>query len=315
MCTLLPYLAQQFSTVAQIAKSNVPVIVQGETGTGKELVARAIHELSQRSGPFVAVNCNAIPATLLESELFGYRKGTFSGAVETRAGLLRSADRGTLFLDEIADLPPGSQGSLLRVLQEGQVLPLGEVRPVPIDIRVCVASHRDLQQMVAHNEIRPDLYARLAGFTIQLPPLRERREDFGLLVGAILRRIVRGEQLEGLAFHPSAERALLGYHWPFNIRELERSLEAALVLSPDRLIRLHHLPALVQAALKGGGASSEGTQTHEPPVDAQLRQQLIEQLTEHSGNVAAAARALGKEPMQIRRWVKRFKLELNKFRT
>jgi transcriptional regulator with GAF, ATPase, and Fis domain len=313
MCTLLPHLAQQFSTLSQIAKSTVSVIVQGETGTGKELVARAVHQLSLRSGSFVAVNCNAIPATLLESELFGYRRGSFSGAVETRAGLIRSADRGTLFLDEIGDLSLASQGSLLRVLQERQVLPLGEVKPVPIDIRLCVASHRDLQQMVARKELREDLYARLSGFTIQLPPLRERREDLGLLISTILRRIIPADQLAGVAFHQAAERALFRYHWPFNVRELERCLEAALVLAPNHLIRLEHLPEPVRGALQAGVPTEEAP-SRESPENVQLRKELIEKLTEHNGNVAAVARALGKEPMQIRRWLKRFKLELSKFR-
>jgi transcriptional regulator with GAF, ATPase, and Fis domain len=312
MRTLLPHLSHQFSTLTQIAKSNVSVIVQGETGTGKELVARAVHELSQRTGPFVAVNCNAIPATLLESELFGYRRGSFSGAIETRTGLIRAADKGTLFLDEIGDLPTSSQGSLLRVLQERQVLPLGEVRPVPLDIRVCVASHRDLQQMVASKELREDLYARLAGFTIQLPPLRERREDLGLLVSSILHRIVPAEQLERVALHQAAERALFRYHWPFNIRELERCLEAALVLAQNGLIRLQHLPAPVQAALAGGAPAE--VEQEASAEDTRLRDELTHQLTENGGNVAAVARALGKEPMQIRRWIKRFRLDLSKFR-
>jgi transcriptional regulator with GAF, ATPase, and Fis domain len=290
------------------------VIIQGSSGTGKELVARAVHQLSERSGPFVAVNCDAIPVNLLESELFGYRKGSFSGAIEARTGLIRSADKGTLFLDEIADLPLPAQGRLLRVLQEHQVLPLGEVRPVGIDIRVCVASNRDLEQMVARQQLRDDLFARLSGFTIQLPRLRQRREDLGLLVNAILRHVLPREDAERVQLHPAAARALLDYEWPFNVRELEKCLQAAIVLAGDGPIRLEHLPEPVRGSVEG--TARPETPSDEPlgGTDAALRRDVEEQLAKHNGNVAAVARALGKKPMQIRRWIKRFDLDLRKFR-
>ena len=160
-----------------IAESMVPVVVLGETGTGKELVARAVHRLSGRKGPFVAVNCGALPATLLEAQLFGHVRGAFSGASSDAQGFLRSADGGTLFLDEVGDLPGASQVAFLRALQEGEVVPVGAVRPVPVDLRVVAATHHRLDDLVSAGQFRSDLYARLAGFVFSLPPLRARRQD------------------------------------------------------------------------------------------------------------------------------------------
>src|SRR5690349_12299220 len=172
----------QFSRLERIAPSQVPVVLAGESGSGKELAAQAIHRLSRRPGPFVAVNCGGIPATLIETELFGHRKGAFTGAAEDRQGLVRSADHGTLFLDEVADLPPGGQVALLRALQESEVLPVGATRPVPVDLRLVAATHFDLKARVQQGNFRADLYARLSGLTVKLLPLRQRLEDLGLLV-------------------------------------------------------------------------------------------------------------------------------------
>src|SRR5438477_1420342 len=218
LATFSPALAAHFERVVLVARSDASVLLQGETGTGKEVVARAIHEISARPGPFVAVNCGAIPDTLVESELFGHRKGTFTGA-EEHAGLIRSSDRGTLLLDEIGDLPLSAQAALLRVLQEKEVQAVGSVRPVKVDLRVVAATHRDLAKLSGEAKFRTDLLARLSGFTFQLPPLRERQHDLGLLVAAILRKGAR-EGTAGISFSSEAARALRLHDWPDSVRQL-----------------------------------------------------------------------------------------------
>src|SRR5207302_1217977 len=189
----------------------------GETGTGKEVIARAIHAASRRPGAFVAVNCGALAPNLVESELFGHKKGAFSGATEDHNGLVRAADKGTLLLDEIGDLPVPTQAALLRVLQQREVLPLGTTKPMPVDLRVVAASHRDLEAEVGAGRFREDLWSRLAGYTAQLPALRDRREDLGLLVAALLARLV---QTRPIRFTSEAGLALVQYDWPRNVREL-----------------------------------------------------------------------------------------------
>src|SRR5690606_9536217 len=189
MATLLPQLERELDRLARVAPSDVTVMVRGETGTGKEILARAVHALSGRSGEMVAINCGALTDTLVESERFGHRKGAFSGATEDAPGLIRMSHGGTLLLDEIGDRPPASQAAFLRVLQEREVMAVGGTRPVPVDLRVVSATHRDLEALVAQGRFRADLLARVSGFRIDLPPLRERREDLGLLIGALLRKL------------------------------------------------------------------------------------------------------------------------------
>jgi hypothetical protein len=186
--TMVEALGDRLSECASVACSQLPILILGETGTGKELVARAIHEISGRRGAFEAVNCGAIPASLIDSELFGARRGAFSGSVEDRPGLVRASHEGTLFLDEIAELPLEGQAALLRVLQQSEVLAVGATRPVRIDLRVVAATHEDLERRVDAGTFRADLFARLAGFTVRLLPLRERREDLGILVARLLQR-------------------------------------------------------------------------------------------------------------------------------
>jgi len=206
LATLLPSLAEAYDGLVEVARARLPVLVQGESGTGKELVARAVHALAGKSGDFVAVNCGALPATLVESELFGAQKGAFSGADRDRPGLVRAANGGTLFLDEIGELPHAAQVALLRVLQEREVTPVGGTRPVRVDFGLVTATHRDLPAQIAAGRFRADLFARIAGHRIAVPPLRERREDLGLLVAALLGRAGRGE----LTLSVDAARALLG---------------------------------------------------------------------------------------------------------
>ena len=311
MTTLHAPLAQELGALSQVAKTLLSVLIQGETGTGKELVARALHTSSGRSGAFVAVNCGALPDTLVESELFGYRRGAFSEAREDRPGLVRAADRGTLLLDEVGDMPLSSQPALLRVLQEKQVVPVGATQPVAVDIRVCAASHRPLEKLVRDGVLREDLFARLAGLTVRLPPLRERREDIGLLIGSLTRRLAA--EPAQLRFFPATARALLQYDWPLNVRELEKSLEAAIALSGQEPIAPGHLPEAVRAALdeKPRRAADEDLTAE----DAQRRNELTALLTQHGGNITAVANAMGKERVQVRRWLKRFGLDPASFRS
>ncbi len=292
-------LATAFARLARVATTDVPVLIAGDTGTGKELVARAVHHGSARTGPFVAVNCGALPESLVEGELFGARKGAFSGATHDRPGLIRAADHGTLFLDEIAELRPPSQAALLRVLQEREVLPLGDTAPVPVDVRIVAATHRRLDQRVADGAFRDDLYARLNGYAIELPPLRARREDLGLLLRALLARRPGGAQA---TISPAAARLLFAYAWPHNVRELEKTVASALALAADRPIGVDDLPPAVR----------RGVVAPPPPPedDDALRARLVALLAEHQGNVAAVARALGKERMQIHRWAKRLGIDL-----
>jgi DNA-binding NtrC family response regulator len=310
--TLMPALAERFAQLAKVAPTRIPILVTGETGTGKEVVASAIHELSGRPGPFVAVNCGAIARNLAESELFGYRKGAFSGALEDRAGLVRSSDGGTLFLDEFAELPAEARTTLLRVLQESEVLPVGGTRPVPVDLRLVVATHRDLEAMVAAGEFRADLLARVGGFRLTLPPLRERREDLGALVAELLIR--HAPQRHDVALRPDAARALLHHDWPLNVRELEKALATALALAAGGLIELAHLPAeVVRGPLQ---TPAPPTPPPAPLTDQEQEQKgrLVEALQANQGNVTAAAQALGEYRTQVHRWLKRYGIDPDQFR-
>ncbi len=303
--TLVPSLAHTFGQLERVARSPLSIVLRGETGTGKEVLASAIHALSGRRGAFVAVNCGALPVSLVESELFGFKKGAFSGAVEDRAGLIRSADGGTLFLDEIGDLPLLSQASLLRVLQEREVLPLGATRAVRVDVRVVAASHHELRALVAEKRFRADLEARLEGIELEVPPLRERREDLGILIASILRRVL--PDLAGeVVLDRAAVRALLRHDWPKNIRELEQALSAAVVLAGRLPVGLQHLPAalrrpIVPAAVPVPVAVDD--------AEPELRRALVLQLEAEGGNISAVARAMGKPRKQIQRWLKRLALD------
>jgi DNA-binding NtrC family response regulator len=311
LATLSPALGTQITQLERVARSNESILIGGETGTGKELIARAVHALSRRSGPFVAVNCGALPEALAEAELFGHRRGAFSGAVAERTGYVRAADGGTLFLDEIADLRPPSQAALLRVLQERQVVPLGAERPLDVDVRFCAATHRALVELVAEGRFRGDLHARVRGFELRLPPLRERREDLGLLVRALLRRRGAGA---GIKFKPAAVRALFAHAWPDNVRELDQALGTALALSLGDPIDLPHLPAAVADAALAAPPPRSGDRRPLRDEELDHRAQLVTLLREHRGNVAAICRVTGKGRQQIHRWLKRYALDVESFR-
>jgi sigma-54 dependent transcriptional regulator, acetoin dehydrogenase operon transcriptional activator AcoR len=301
--TLNPRLKAQFQLAEQGAHSMIPVLVRGETGTGKEVCARAIHALSGRSGPFVAVNCGALPATLVESQLFGFVKGAFTGADRSEPGFVRAAEGGTLLLDEIGDLPATSQVALLRVLQNSEVTPVGSSSTHRVDVRFISATHQPLEQLLESGKFRRDLLARLTGFEIVLPALRERREDLGVLIAAILSR-------HGVsALRGSTARALLSYTWPDNIRELERCLSSASVLAGSEPIALEHLPQRIQRSSPSSLPPEAESEDELSPDDQELRDRVIEALRDSGGNLSEAARRMGKARQQLQRWVKRFGLD------
>jgi formate hydrogenlyase transcriptional activator len=220
-----------------VAPADTTVLLVGETGTGKELVARAIHEMSRRRGhPFVAVNCAAIPESLIESELFGYEKGAFTGALTRKPGKFEMADRGTMLLDEVGDLPAQAQAKLLRVLQEREVQRVGATRPVPINVRLIAATNRDLEACIESGQFRPDLFYRLSVFPIQLPPLRERREDIPVLASHFADVFARQQHKVVPDLSAGALGQLVDYDWPGNIRELQNVIERAVILAKGPLI-------------------------------------------------------------------------------
>lgn len=320
--TFSPELQHQLETLGRIARSTVPVLITGESGTGKELIARAVHAQSGRPGRFVAVNCGALPEGLIPGQFFGHKKGSFSGAVADHAGFVRDADGGTLFLDEIGDLPSLAQATLLRTLQENEVTPIGTTRAIKINLRIVTATHRDLEALVASGGFRGDLYARLLGFTIELPPLRQRSEDLGLLIRHLIKRVASSPST--VRFTCPAAMALLGYPWPLNVRELEHCLSAATILAGSEAIALEHLPRAVRlhcATLpRASKAEADGAVPSPPQLprarklteeDQRRRQHLVDLLIRHRGNVAAVATAAGKARMQIHRWIRRYEIDLS----
>ncbi len=237
-----------YTQIEKIATARGAVLIQGESGTGKELVAKAIHHASpRRSGPFVVIDCGAIPEPLQESELFGHVKGAFTGAIATKRGLFEEAHGGTLFLDEVAELAPSLQAKLLRALQDGEIRRVGDTRVIQVDVRVIAATNRDLDEEVRQGAFREDLYYRLTVFPIHLPPLRERREDIPLLVEHCLGRIVEATGGEPKRLSSGALRVVMNHSWPGNVRELEHVLERAALLGEDEVITERDLPPHLMA--------------------------------------------------------------------
>jgi len=285
-----PIMQKVHALIAKVAPTHSTVLILGETGTGKELVARAVHDGSPRADmPFVAVNCGALPETLIESELFGHRKGAFTGADEHRVGLFEVAHGGTIFLDEIGELPKAMQAKLLRVLESGEIRRVGENKPTTVDVRVVCATHRDLHEMVTTGEFREDLVYRINTFEIHLPPLRDRLEDIPEIAAHLLSRF-RPKAGPGPALTPDAIEALKAHVWPGNVRELANAIEHATILSDNGPIAAEHLPAqLHQRQLTGAAASRPG------PVSLRdLEMQAIYQALErHGGSKPKAADELG----------------------
>ena len=298
-----PGMQRAIDLLRRAAPADTALLILGESGTGKEKLARAVHRWSpRREGPFIAVNCAAIPEALLESQLFGYRRGAFTDAKEDRRGLFVEARGGTLFLDEIGDLPLALQGKLLRVLQEREVHPLGAAAPVPIDVRVLAATHRDLQAECTAGRFRLDLYYRLNVIAVRIPPLRERPEDLEPLVAHFLRE--QGQRLgrPGRRLAPEVMERFRVHAWRGNVRELENVIERALVLGSGERIGLADLPDEFQRAPV---AAVPGRVRSLAEVE---REQIIEALRAASGNKTAAARALGLDRKTLYRKIELYEI-------
>jgi len=316
-----PGMADVFRLMESASASPITVLIEGETGTGKELVARGIHRAGQRAdGPFIALNCAALPETLMESELFGHRRGAFTGATHDRPGLFEAADGGTVFLDEVGDMPAPMQAKLLRVLQEGEVTPVGGTRPRKVDVRVICATNRDLAAEVARRSFREDLYYRVGAFPIRLPPLRERRDDIPPLAQRFLACAAERHRKEIPAIDASAFALLGQFDWPGNVRELENEIERAVALAHDREpIGPHHLSPKLGAATADAGSPPQATAEAAAAPDragGALRsaraafeaRYIAEVLREQGGNVTRAARALGLSRVMLQKKMKDFGL-------
>jgi len=295
--------------IGRVARSQAPVHITGESGTGKELVAQLIHESSaRRDGPFVPVNCGAIPTELMESELFGHKRGSFTGAVADKQGLVQAAEGGTLFLDEVADLPLHMQVKLLRVIQERAVRPVGEQREVPVDVRILSATHRDLAALVAEGRFREDLYYRVNVIDIKVAPLRSRLEDVPDLAQAILVRLAKRARATLPDIAPDAMRVLATYHYPGNVRELENILERALTLckngritADDIHIRQTQAPVAAAASEAGGALDAR--------VEDVERDAILKALEQTRYNKTAAAKLLGITFRALRYRIKKLGIE------
>jgi DNA-binding NtrC family response regulator len=280
-----PLMQAVYRRVESVARTSAPVVLLGETGTGKEILARAIHRASPRAGgPFVPVNCGALPGELLESELFGHVRGAFSGAVADRAGLFHAAQGGTLLLDEVADLPLALQVKLLRVLQGGEVRRVGANHAQAVDVRVIAATHKDLEALVRDQLFREDLYFRLKVFTFRLPPLRERAED----VIPLARHLLGLERRGPCRISPVAEAVLLGYRWPGNVRELANAVRHAATLAEGDVVELHHLPEEIVCVPCAPASISTL-----PSLEQVEREHILAVLEACCGVQSTAARVLG----------------------
>lgn len=325
-----PVMQQLRTMLHKLARSQAPVYIRGESGTGKEVVARLIHQLGSRSnGAFVPVNCGAIPAELMESEFFGHKKGSFTGATEDKQGLFQSAHGGTLFLDEVADLPLSMQVKLLRAIQEKKIRPIGTQNEIPVDIRLLSATHKDLEHMVELGHFRQDLFYRIHVIELALPPLRERGDDILLLANAFLNRICQDWAITPPRFSAAAQQALLHYSFPGNVRELQNTLERALTLCDGDSILPEHLQldlrksssaaptfqideipvlnAAIQpsAELSVGNLPSEGLEQYLQNIEKQM---ILKALEQSHWNRTAAARKLGMSFRSLRYRLKKLGL-------
>ena len=322
-----PAMMAIFKIIGQVAPSNANVLITGESGTGKELIARAIYRHSLRkSGPYMAVNCAAIPETLLESELFGHEKGAFTGATQARVGKFEYCDEGTIFLDEIGDIPLAVQAKLLRVLQDGEFTRVGSNVPVRVNVRVIAATNRNLENDIQSGRFREDLYYRLNVVRIEVPSLRERRADIPELALSILRRISARENIEVFAISQEAMKILQNYSWPGNVRELENCLHRAAVLATGDSILPHHLPqAILGLSQHSHSGRSKLTQDVERALDTLLnyhrlnperplldfveREFLLRVLEEERGNQVRASQRLGMARATLRKRISELGLD------
>lgn len=278
---------------ARVAQHDSTVLIHGETGTGKELLARAIHHNSRRkSKPFITINCGAIPKDLVEAELFGYKRGSFTGADTTRPGKIEAADEGTLFLDEIGELPLDAQVKLLRVLQQGEISKIGSAEVNRVNVRVIAATHRNLQAMIEDGTFREDLYYRLAVVPLHLPPLRERKEDIPELVEHLFQKAKDRHAISNVQLGPSVMPHLVAYRWPGNVRELENLIERLLVLSPGTSIQEEDLPEEIRSVLPNASSFWVNLPDEGISLEAVERELIVRALERFKGNQTHAAKYL-----------------------
>ena len=306
-----------FRAIGRLSHSSMTVLITGESGAGKEVVARALHRSSPRSkAPFIALNMAAIPRELMESELFGHERGAFTGALATRSGRFEQADGGTLFLDEIGELPLLLQAKLLRALQQGEVQRVGSDTPIIVDVRVIAATNRNLREEVSEGRFREDLYYRLNVIGVEVPSLRERREDIPMLATAFLERFALANRKEIKGFTPQAMDALLKYSWPGNVRELENAVERAAILCLGEYISERELPMAVSSAPKNNDAPTlaelQGAAGEEPismTLDEMERAAILRTLQDTGDNKSEAARRLGITRATLHNKLRRYDME------
>jgi len=312
-----PAMEQLREMIVRVARSQAPVHICGESGTGKELAARMIHESgARRDGPFVAVNCGAIPTELMESELFGHKRGSFTGALADKKGLVQSAEGGTLFLDEVADLPLHMQVKLLRVVQEKAVRPIGESREESVDVRILSATHKNLADLVAQGLFREDLFYRINVIELRVPALRERGGDIPEIAEAILTRLARRMNAAAPKLSAEALQTLQAYPFPGNVRELENALERALTLTGDGTITPEHIrlragapPAAAEPAALNAAAAAEGTTALGTQLESIEREAIVKALEKTRYNKTAAAKLLGMSFRALRYRIKKLGIE------
>jgi two-component system, NtrC family, nitrogen regulation response regulator NtrX len=301
--------------VDRVAASETRICILGETGTGKELVARTLHERSPRaSGPFVTLNCAAVPAELIESELFGHEKGSFTGAAGRHLGKFEQAEHGTIFLDEIGDMPLAMQAKLLRVLEEGEVERIGGDKSIRVDVRVLVATHRSLETLVREGKFRQDLFHRVYVFPLVLPPLRERREDIPALIEHFARQVCAQNHWKPIPFTPESIEALQVYSWPGNVRELRNVVERLMLLATDNQVELE----TVRSALPQTFDTPHGILTTSGPLAERVqnfeREVLLAELKRHSYHITNTAKALGLERSHLYKKAEQLGVDIQKSR-
>ncbi|MEN8199065.1 MAG: sigma 54-interacting transcriptional regulator [Thermodesulfobacteriota bacterium] len=304
-----PGMKQVYDLISSAAQSSAPIIIYGESGTGKELIANAIHRLSKRSdGPFIKVNCAALNENILESELFGHTKGSFTGADRARTGRFEAADNGSIFLDEVGDLPLATQTKLLRVLQEQEIERVGDHKPIPIDVRVISATNKKLSKLMGEEKFREDLYYRIGVLPINIPPLRSRLEDIPLLVKTFIDRSRLKTEKNISSIRRDAMDLLLNYHWPGNIRELNNVIEYCFVICPEGEITPDHLPQ----QFHGTEEQQSKTISLSPHPAADRRERLLNVLNRTRGNKSEAARLLGISRVTLWKHLKKYNIKVDK---
>ncbi|MGD9365062.1 MAG: sigma 54-interacting transcriptional regulator [Desulfobacteraceae bacterium] len=303
-----PVMQALFEMIENVALTQAPVLINGESGTGKELVARAIHEASdRRDKPYIKVNCAALNENLLESELFGHAKGSYTGADRTRVGRFEAAHQGTIFLDEIGDIPPSTQVKLLRVLEEKEIERVGEQRPIKVDVRIVSATNKDLEDLISKDRFREDLFFRINVFPLTCPALRERAEDIPAIVQSFIRQNAdkTGKKILGLT--PEAMEKMTQYHWPGNVRELRNAIEYAFVLCPSGGIGVQHLPPKLL------GHTPQCPPPNDVPDNHELeKEELLRVLRRTNGNQSEAGRILGVSRVTVWKRIKKFGIDVKR---